>query len=109
MLEIGAARRDITTWEPGLGMMGWGMLENRIERVATPLHARAFVLRDPESGLRLAIVCIELCFVSIALRERVCAILRTEHPALGLDLPNTLLTATHTHSGPGARCGCAWR
>jgi neutral ceramidase len=101
MLEIGAAKRDITTWEPGLGMMGWGMLENRIERVATPLHARAFVLRDPESGLRLAIVCIELCFVSIALRERVCAILRTEHPRLGLDLANTMITATHTHSGPG--------
>lgn len=101
MLEIGAAKHDITTWEPGLGMMGWGMLENRIERVATPLHARAFVLRDPESGMRLAIVCIELCFVSIALRERVCAILRDDHPSVGLDIANTMIMATHTHSGPG--------
>jgi neutral ceramidase len=101
MLEIGAAKADITTWEPGLGMMGWGMLDNRVEGVATPLHARAVLLRDPESGLRLAIVCVELCFVSLALRDRVCTILRTEHPAMGLDLANTMITATHTHSGPG--------
>jgi neutral ceramidase len=101
MHEVGAAKGEITTWEPGLGMMGWGMLDNVAQSVATPLHARAFVVRDPESGVRLAIVCIELCFCSIALRDRVCELLRREHPELGLDLGNTMITATHTHSGPG--------
>jgi neutral ceramidase len=101
MLEIGAAKTEITVWEPGLGMMGWGMLENRCESVATPLHARAFVLRQGETGVRLALVCVELCFVSLALRERVCEILRNEHPDLGLDLDNVMMMATHTHSGPG--------
>lgn len=101
MLEIGAAKTDITVWEPGLGMMGWGMLDNRCEQVATPLHARAFVLRDPGTGKRVALVCVELCFVSIALRERVCSILRSEHAELGLDLENVMMMATHTHSGPG--------
>lgn len=101
MHEVGAAKGEITTWEPGLGMMGWGMLDNVALSVATPLHARAFVVRDTDSGVKLAIVCIELCFCSIALRERVCEILRVEHPALGLDLANVMITATHTHSGPG--------
>lgn len=101
MHEVGAAKGEITTWEPGLGMMGWGMLDNVARSVATPLHARAFVVKDAESGDRLAIVCIELCFCSIALRDRVCEILRSEHPELGLDLANVMITATHTHSGPG--------
>jgi neutral ceramidase len=101
MLEVGAAKADITVWEPGLGMMGWGMLENRCEHVTTPLHARAFVLHDPQSGARLAMICVELCFVSLALRERVCERLRTEHAELGLDLDNVMMMATHTHSGPG--------
>jgi neutral ceramidase len=101
MLEVGAAKSEITVWKPGLGMMGWGMLENRCERVTTPLHARAFVLRDVQAGSRLALVCVELCFVSIALRERVCELLRTDHPELGLDVGNVMMMATHTHSGPG--------
>ncbi|MBC8067274.1 MAG: neutral/alkaline non-lysosomal ceramidase N-terminal domain-containing protein, partial [Deltaproteobacteria bacterium] len=101
MHEVGVAKGEITTWQPGLGMMGWGMLDNVARTVATDLHARAFVVRDPESQTRLAIVCIELCFVSLSLRERVCEILRTEHPELELDLANVMITATHTHSGPG--------
>ena len=101
MLEIGACKTDITVWEPGLGMMGWGMVENRCESVATPLSARAFVLRDPNAAARVALICVELCFVSIALRQRVCEILRTERPDLKLDLHNVMMMATHTHSGPG--------
>lgn len=99
--EIGAARQDITRYKPGLGMMGWGMLHNYAMSVATPLSARAFVLRDPSTGDKLAMVCCELAFISLALREAVCATLRTEHPSRGLDLDNVMLMATHTHSGPG--------
>jgi neutral ceramidase len=101
MLEVGAAKNEITAWEPGLGMMGWGMLDNVVERVATPLHARAFVLVDAERGTKLAIVVCELAFISLALRERVCDRLAADHPELGLALDDVLLTATHTHSGPG--------
>ncbi|MCA9706920.1 MAG: neutral/alkaline non-lysosomal ceramidase N-terminal domain-containing protein, partial [Myxococcales bacterium] len=100
MLEIGVARTEITAWEPRLGMMGWGMLHNVVESVATPLHARAFVLVDAE-GRRAALVCCELAFISLALRERVRERLEREHAALGLGLDQLLLMATHTHSGPG--------
>src|SRR5688572_2228450 len=98
--EIGAASRDITCWKPGLGMMGWGMLDNYATSVATPLSARAFVLRDASTGNKLALVCCELAFISLALREAVVARLARE-PGRGLVLDNVMLMATHTHSGPG--------
>ncbi len=101
MLEVGAAKSEITAYELRLGMMGWGMLENFVESVATPLHARAFVLRDPESGARQAIAICELAFISIALREEVVSRLENEHPDLELRYPQVLLQGTHTHSGPG--------
>lgn len=101
MLEIGVARSDITHWEPRLGMMGWGMLHNVVESVATPLHARAFVLVDPEHDRRVVLVCCELAFITLALRTRVMELLDASHPALGVRLDELLLTATHTHSGPG--------
>ncbi len=101
MLEIGVARTDITCWEPHLGMFGWGMLHNRVESVATPLHARAFALVDPASDRRLVMVCCELMCISLALRERVMEHLERDHAALGLSLHQVMLMATHTHSGPG--------
>ncbi len=101
MLELGVARSDITTYEPKLGMMGWGMLGNVVESVATPLHARAFVLVDPSGDRRLAMVCCELAFISLALRQRVLERLDRDHAEIGLRLDELMLMATHTHSGPG--------
>ncbi len=99
MLEIGAAKGDITTWHPELGMMGWGMLGNVARGAATPLHARAYVLRA--AGRVAAIACCELAFISLALKEAVVGMVAVELPELGVDETNLLLTATHTHSGPG--------
>ncbi len=99
--EIGAARHDLTRWRPGLGMMGWGMLDNFATKVATPLSVRAFVIRDASNGGSVALAVCELAFISTALREAVCETLRTRHPARGLSVDNVMLMATHTHSGPG--------
>lgn len=101
MLEIGVAKTDITTYEPRLGMMGWGMLHNVVESVATPLHARAFVLVTPSSERRLVLVCCDLAFISLALRQRVHERLLQVLPEAGLGLAELMLMATHTHSGPG--------
>ncbi len=98
-LQVGVARTEITAYERRMGMMGWGMLHNFVESVATPLHARAFYVEA--SGRPVVMVVAELAFISLALREEVCRRLREEHPELGLDLPNVMLMATHTHSGPG--------
>ncbi|MFH1811046.1 MAG: neutral/alkaline non-lysosomal ceramidase N-terminal domain-containing protein [Pseudomonadota bacterium] len=101
MIEIGVAKVDITAFEPGLGMMGWGFPENRATGVAMPLHARAFVLRDPEQNRRLALVVADMCFVPQGVRQAVLDALTKWHGHLGLDENTVMLSATHTHSGPG--------
>ena len=95
MYTIGAARRDITAFTPGVGMMGWANWENVVEGVAQPLQVRAFVLVDPESGRKLAVAVAEICFVTQAVKEGVLARLP------GWEEAEVVLCATHTHSGPG--------
>jgi neutral ceramidase len=99
MLEIGEAKGDITFYEEGMCMLGWGNPKNVIRGVAMPLTARAVVVSDTARGGRVAYLSADLCFLSLALRRRVMERL-AEDPGLGLSEHNTALAATHTHSGP---------
>jgi len=66
--SAGLARTDITAFERGVtGVAGWTRPDLRLRGVATPIHARALVVRHADQVI--AIACIELCFVSGALRE----------------------------------------
>lgn len=96
---VGAARVDLGRPRHNIGMMGWGMLGNVVRGIATPLHARAFYIADPTTTL--ALVNVELAFISHAVKDAVCSRLASAHAELGLDETNVLLMATHTHSGPG--------
>lgn len=92
----GFARRDITAWEPGMAMLGWGELGHRVRGVRQRLHVRVVVLRDGPRAV--AWVSLELCFVTQLLRRAILEGLGDRCPGLG---PHTvLLSATHTHSGP---------
>ncbi len=97
--DLGVARRALPTPIQGTGMMGWGMLHNVVQGSRTPLHARAFFIRRGE--ITMAIVCLELAFVSIAIKSAVLERLAAEAPELGLSEVNLLMCATHTHSAPG--------
>lgn len=101
MFNIGAAKVDISFYEPGLGLMGWGTSTNQAHGVGLPLHARAFVIEDP-SGQRLALVVADLCFISQALRLAVLERLEQNPQLAGMFASaQVMLSATHTHSGPG--------
>lgn len=100
MLWIGAALQDITACRPGVGMMGWSRHDNVVEGQATPLVARAFVFRE-DDGPRVAVVVGEFCFTTLALKQAVMERLAARHPELELAEERVLITATHTHSGPG--------
>ena len=106
--EVGFAREDITAYEPGIAMLGWGMLYNRIDGVAAPLYSRAMVLRDPGTGASLAYVCADLLLISQAVRHGVLELLAAEHPELGLGGATVMLTATHTHSAPAGYSHHFW-
>lgn len=101
MLEIGSGIHDITAVEPGVGLMGYVKMGNVVEGVETPLSARAFVLKDPESGRKVVMAVADICFITLAVKQGVMDRLRTHHPDLGYDATNVLLSATHTHSAPG--------
>ena len=66
MLLCGSAKKDITYFKPGVGMMGFGMWFNIVKEVETPLFARAYVFIDQESGKKVAYVNAEICFITVA-------------------------------------------
>jgi len=95
-LDAGLAKTDITVFEPGMQMLGWGQPHNVALGVAHPLFARALVLRD--RGRVFAYVVADLCFISAALRVGVLEQLAVRGVAIApCDL---MLSATHTHAGP---------
>ena len=100
--RVGLGCADITAWEPEMSMLGWGVLDNRIRDAATPMLARAIVFEKGEQ--RFAYCCLDLCFITSALQQGVIAALEREHRSLGLGAHNTMLTATHTHSGASGFC-----
>ena len=101
MFEIGAAKREITAFQKGIGMMGYGMAFNTVEDVETPLYTRAYHFHHVESGKNAVLVVSEMCFVTAAVKHGVMKRLTRKHPELGLTEENVMLTAQHTHSGPG--------
>ncbi|HJL19997.1 MAG TPA: neutral/alkaline non-lysosomal ceramidase N-terminal domain-containing protein [Sandaracinaceae bacterium LLY-WYZ-13_1] len=96
-MEAGFGRADLTVYERGMGMLGWGRPDNVALGVAAPLAARAMAVRD-DAGRTGVYACADLCFVSASLRVAVLEAL--ERRRLGLVPADVLLTATHTHSGP---------
>jgi len=90
VLRAGAASTNITP-PVGLDMEGY-LREGPSAGVLDELTCQAVVFDDGETRLVLAVA--DLIGISRRLRQRVCA---------GIDLPpeQVMLTATHTHCGPG--------
>ena len=99
VFEIGFGKRSITTPPKGEVLMGWGDSKQRADSVAMPIHARALVLKTENSIFTL--VCLEICFVTQAIRNEVLRRLQSHDTASGWTEDNVLLCATHTHCAPG--------
>ena len=96
-LRAGFGARDITP-PPGVGMSSFSADSRQAVGFRQRLYARAIVLED-DSGGRLALVVADLGEVSILLHRRVAD--RTLRAGTGIGADRLLLSATHTHSGPG--------
>ncbi len=101
MYKVGCVKVDITNYVYDKGMMGYSVHFHVVKGVATPLHVRAFVIKDEASGKKVVMVNSEICFYTIAMKNAVVKRLQTEHAALGFNNSNVMLTAQHTHSAPG--------
>ena len=98
---MGRGRADVTG--PARGVQMWGFVrEGQItEGIHFRLFARAFVIAErTEPSNRLAFVSIDIGSVTNAMQREVVDRLRDR---FGVDysLHNVILSATHTHSGPG--------
>jgi neutral ceramidase len=91
--QAGFSKVDMTSFFPGLGMMGYGQLHNTVKEVATPLWCRCLYLKC-ESEV-LVLVHLEQAFVTIAIKSEILKRLPE------LSEKNLLVTAQHTHAAPG--------
>ncbi|QRK12117.1 neutral/alkaline ceramidase [Archangium violaceum] len=97
---IGSGIHDITGPAAEVGMMGYVELEQQTTGIHQRLRSRAFVIASPCNGKRVAIVTADLGMVFQGVKQRVVERLRATYGSLYSD-DNVLLSATHTHSGPG--------
>ncbi|NMO16035.1 neutral/alkaline ceramidase [Pyxidicoccus fallax] len=97
---IGAGTGDITGPAAEVGMMGYGQLTQQTSGIHQRLRSRAFVIASPCNGRRVVFVSADLGMVFQAVKQQVVEKLRSRYGGLYSD-DNVLLSATHTHVGPG--------
>ena len=97
-LKIGRAVADITGEPWGVGMMGYGMPDQWTRGILTRQYARAFVFDDGSEQVVHVVADIAMFF-----QAAVTEILARLSAAFGdrYTARNVVLTATHTHCGPG--------
>lgn len=98
--EIGLGQHDITGPAAELNMMGYAELDQNTAGIHQRLRARAFVVKD-EAGHEVAFVSADLAMVTQGIQIGVLKKLRSIYGEEFTD-DNVMLSATHTHSGPGA-------
>lgn len=101
VLVAGLGKVDLTP-PPGLPLFGYaGARSSDAAGVRTRLYARAWYLEDAQ-GARLALVQCDLGAISALLHLQVARAIVQE---TGISVDRLLLSATHTHAGPGGYFG----
>ncbi len=98
-IQIGVGVSDITGPIAEVGMMGYANLGQKTGGLYTRLYARAFVFANPNSRKRVVLVTAELGQLFSSVKQGVMKRLRQYSPLY--DDSNVMISATHTHSGPG--------
>ncbi len=98
--DVGAGVYDITGPAAEVGMMGYAVVEQKTTGIHTRLRSRAFVIATPCNGKRVAFVSADLGQVFQVVKQKVVERLRARYGDVYGDA-NVLISATHTHSGPG--------
>ncbi len=97
---VGAGKADITGPPGDVLMMGYVKLQQKTAGIHTRLWARGFVIADAATNKRVAIVATDLLQIPQGVKQKVIEKLRERFGAQYSD-ENVLLSASHTHSGPG--------
>jgi neutral ceramidase len=97
---VGTGIADITGEAAEVGMMGYAVLEQKTSGIHQRQRSRAFVFVDQASGERVAIVNTDLQGVFQSVQQAVLRRLAARYGTRYTDR-NVLISATHTHAGPG--------
>jgi neutral ceramidase len=97
--RVGVGIADITGEAAEVGMLGYASPSQTTAGIASRQWARAFVVADSADN-RVALVSTEIDFVTQAVQMEVLKRLKAKYGGAYTD-QNVVLTATHTHSGPG--------
>ncbi|OGT35487.1 MAG: hypothetical protein A3F11_05000 [Gammaproteobacteria bacterium RIFCSPHIGHO2_12_FULL_37_14] len=100
IFNVGTGIYDITGPAAEEGMMGYGMLAQQTTGMYQRLWARAFIIESPCNDKRVVLVNVDLGQVFQGIKQQVVTRLKDKY-ASRFDDANVLITATHTHSGPG--------
>ncbi|MFF0341645.1 neutral/alkaline non-lysosomal ceramidase N-terminal domain-containing protein [Kribbella sp. NPDC004875] len=100
MLSCGRGIADITGEPADTGMLGYGKSWQRSDGIHLRLRSRAFVIAEPAGGRRVLVVVNDLPMVFDSVRRALLDRLRHRYGVLYTE-HNTMITATHTHCGPG--------
>ncbi|MEU0685626.1 neutral/alkaline ceramidase [Streptomyces uncialis] len=97
---VGRGISDVTGEAAETGMMGYSSFDQKTSGIHQRLRSRAFVVADRASGRRVVYVNADLAMIFQSVRQGVLDRLGERYGDLYRD-ENVLLSANHTHSGPG--------
>lgn len=101
---VGSGIYDITGPAAEIGMMGYADMNQKTSGIHTRLRARAFIIGD--GSRRMVFVSADLGMIFQVIKMKVCEKIRQDTElARFYSEDNVVISATHTHSGPGGYSG----
>ena len=97
---VGRGISDVTGPAAENGMMGYSAFDQKTTGIHQRQRSRAYVVVDQATGKRVAYVSADLAMIFRAVQEAVLTRLQARYGSL-YTRENVLLSATHTHAGPG--------
>jgi neutral ceramidase len=86
-------------------MMGMANIEQISHGIQLRLFSRCFVIADAPGTTRVAFISADMAFVPGGVTEAVMSQLNTYYNGKSpFSFANVMISATHTHSGPGGYC-----
>jgi neutral ceramidase len=98
--QLGVGMSDITGEAADVGMMGYAELTQKTAGIHQRLRARAFIVQDAATLKSAVIVITDTGLVTQAIHQAVLKRLATKY-GTQYNAQNVLISATHTHAGPG--------
>ncbi|MFJ9830014.1 neutral/alkaline ceramidase [Streptomyces sp. NPDC101169] len=97
---VGRGVADATGEVAEVGMMGYGRFDQQAAGLHTRLRARGFVVVDRATGRRVLLIVADSPMIFESVHQEVLRRLAARYGDLYTE-QNVLITATHTHAGPG--------